>query len=90
MVDFFIQYNFNLVISYDGPPIENDKYRVFKNGKGAGAVVETAFDMIRDISEEYLLDHVLIQSVLAPEYDHDKVNEYFKSRSINECYGGVK
>lgn len=90
MIDFFIQYNFNLVISYDGPPIENDKYRVFKNGKGAGSVVETALDMIRDISEEYLLDHVLIQSVLAPEYDHDKVNEYFKSRSINECYGGVK
>ena len=32
MVEFFIRYHFTLAISFDGPPEENDKYRVFKNG----------------------------------------------------------
>ena len=59
-----IRYHFTLAISFDGPPEENDKYRVFKNGQGTGTVVERALDMIREISEEYLLNHVHIQAVL--------------------------
>ncbi len=46
--------------------------------------------MIREVSEEYLLNHVHIQAVLAPEYDHDKVGRYFEGRSLNGCYGGVR
>ena len=90
MVEFFIRYHFTLAISFDGPPEENDKYRVFKNGQGTGTVVERALDMIREVSEEYLLNHVHIQAVLAPEYDHDKVGRYFEGRSLNGCYGGVR
>lgn len=33
MVEFFIRYHFTLAISFDGPPEENDKYRVFKTGR---------------------------------------------------------
>jgi len=46
--------------------------------------------MFHEVSEEYLLNHVHIQAVLAPEYDHDKVGRYFEGRSLNGCYGGVR
>lgn len=89
-LNFLIQNNFSLTISYDGPPEENDKNRVFKDGKGTGRRIEEVLSMIRRISKPYLLNNVQIQAVLAPNYDHTAVDSYFRKRTIGESIGGVK
>lgn len=87
---FLIQNNFSLTISHDGPPEENDKNRIFKDGKGTSQRIEEVLSMIRRISEPYLLNNVQIQAVLAPNYDHTAVDSYFRNRTIGESIGGVK
>jgi len=89
IIEFCILHKIFLSISFDGPPEENDKNRVFKNGHGSGKVVEKALDLIKDMSNDYLLHHVKIQAVMAPEYNSADVYRYFEDRSCESHYAGV-
>lgn len=89
IIEFCVLHKIFLSVSFDGPPAENDKNRVFKNGHGSGEVVEKALDLIKEISDDYLLRYVKIQAVMAPEYDAAKVYKYFHDRSNGTHYAGV-
>lgn len=89
IIEFCVLHKIYLSVSFDGPPAENDKNRVFKDGRGSGKIVEKALDLIKEMSVDYLLRYVKIQAVMAPEYDAAEVYKYFDERSDKAHYAGV-
>lgn len=89
IIEFCILHKIFLSVSLDGPPSENDKNRVFKDGRGSGEIVERALELIKKISPDYLLRYVKIQAVMAPEYDQTEVYRYFSERTWADHYAGV-
>lgn len=89
IVKYFVDNKVYLSISLDGPQCENDKNRVYKNGKGSFAKVYEVLKFIRDKFPEYFKTSITIQAVAAPNYQIDNVNEFFYNMSDNNLYAGV-
>lgn len=76
VIQFFIENNFNVAISLDGPKELHDKNRVYSNGKGS-------FDDIMQncayIKEHYpsFFSKLSFLSIVAPGVDFACVNEFF-------------
>jgi uncharacterized protein len=80
----FIEYNFSLLVSLDGPKEIHDRYRVFPNNNGSFDLIKKNLELIRRIDENYFKEKVGFSIVLAPEFDLEKVYNYFKSENFSE------
>ena len=89
IADFLIKENIYVSISLDGPPIENDKNRVFRNGKGTGKIVENVIELLKKKSINYYKNRVKIQAVVAPNYNHEVVGDYFFQKSTDGKFSGA-
>jgi len=87
-LNFFIQHHFYLMVSLDGPQNVNDRYRLFKNGKGTFNRIMNTLAFIKSHDPEYFKKKVSISSVLAPPYN--TVNEIIDFFSNNEILKDVK
>lgn len=78
MVKFLAQNDYIIFASLDGPKEENDKCRVFPNGKGTYDVVMKNLRKIKDFDPDYFQRRVNILSVEADAHDIEKCREYFR------------
>lgn len=80
----FIKYDFSLLVSLDGPGEIHDRYRVFPNNNGTYDLIKKNLELIRRIDEDYFMKKVGFSIVLAPEFDLERVYNYFKSVEFSE------
>lgn len=89
IIQFFVSNNVYVFVSLDGPQEENDKNRVFKNGKGSFETVYKNLARLKKYDPGYFLSHVSIQSVAATNHDRGKCTEFFDNLAEeNEPYAG--
>jgi uncharacterized protein len=83
IVDFFIENNFAVSVSLDGPERVNDRYRIFGNGKGTFRRIMRNLEFIKNYNPEYYSRKVSILSVFAPPYDMlDEILDFFNSNEV--------
>lgn len=88
-VDFFIDNDFHLVVSLDGPRTEHDCNRVYARGRGTWERVMQTLEWIRDRDPRYLREHVMLSSVYNQETDLVAVNDFFAANVDWLPIGGV-
>lgn len=79
-----IQYDFNLLLSLDGPKEINDRYRHSTTGESAYDLVFKGISRIRDLDLEYYKRRVGISIVCAPEYHLPETLKYFQDEFFGE------
>ena len=87
IIDFFIDNNFYLMISIDGPEQINDRYRIFrKNGMGTYRTIMKNLEFLRNYNIDYYSQNVSISSVLAPPFDDvdETLNFFSKDKTLSE------
>jgi uncharacterized protein len=82
-IDFFIQHDFLLMVSLDGPEQINDRYRVTREGKGTFHTIMKNLEFIKAYNSDYYSRNVSISSVLAPPFENiDDILDFFSSDAI--------
>jgi uncharacterized protein len=87
IIDFFIDNNFYLMISIDGPEQINDRYRIFrKNGMGTYRTIMRNLEFLRNYNIDYYSQDVSISSVLAPPFDDvdETLNFFSKDKTLSD------
>jgi len=84
IIKFFIDNDFMLLISLDGPIQRHDRYRIFKNGKGSFNVVINKLKEIREMDIDYFNQKVGFSTIIAPPYnDFENIFSFFKNNFSN-------
>lgn len=85
MAEFFTRENFGFGISCDGPPEVQDAFRVFPDGGGSSAVVETT---IRRAMDTLPKGAVMVNAVYHPRTFSrlPEVVDYFSSLGVRQIY----
>jgi len=86
IIDFFIKNDFYILVSLDGPESTNDRYRLFKNGKGTFQTIMKNLEFLREYNNDYFSRRVSISSVLAPPFeDFDNILDFFsRDKTLSE------
>lgn len=89
-IDFLVGESFSVMLSVDGPPEENDKWRTLKGGRGTGRqVIQNAMALVgkqREAGQAPLC----IRATMAPgNSDMDRITEYFKSMGFERVMVGA-
>ena len=84
ILDFLVNNKVQLFASLDGPKEENDKCRVFQDGKGTYDTIVKNLRKIRERDEKYFKEHVSILGVQADEYDEDICQKFFKEGEFSD------
>ncbi len=82
MIAFFVENNFSLFISLDGPKDIHDRNRVRKNSAGTFDSVMNNLQRIKEYSPQYFADKVSYLSVLTPPYDFDALQSFFYNSEL--------
>lgn len=78
MLSFFVEHNFQIAISLDGPEEVHDKYRRFAiNGQGTHAQVIKKLKMIFDNNLNFYKSNVRITAVVDSDQDKKSLEQYF-------------
>lgn len=85
-IDFFIENDFALTISIDGPREIHDQYRVFPNGSGSFAPVFEGIQRIYEKDQEYFQRRMLFNCVIAPSSNFVLLQQFFDQHS--HLFGG--
>jgi uncharacterized protein len=75
--DFLAEHDFLSVISLDGPQSLHDRYRKTVNGKDTFERVIANLIDLNDRHPDYFKNRISINTVLAPPFDLDAINEFF-------------
>ena len=91
VLDFFIENDFFVTVSLDGPQQINDRYRRFKNGKGTFKRIMRALKFIKDNNKDYYSSRINISSVLSPPFDKiDEILDFFSTDiTLNDINGEI-
>lgn len=84
ILDYLVSNNVQLFASLDGPKEENDKCRVFSDGRGTFDTVVKNLRKIRKRDENYFKERVSILSVIADDYDRDACQKYFNEGEFSD------
>jgi uncharacterized protein len=92
ILDFFIENNFYILVSLDGPKQINDRYRRFKNGKGTFNRIMKNLKSLKEYNKQYFLRRVSISSVLAPPYDkiEETIDFFSNDKTLDEIKDKIK
>lgn len=74
-ISYFVENDFSLSISLNGPKKNHDAYRVYKNGRGSWDKILHNISLIRDFDEDYFQRKVAFICTLTPPF---KVLDCFK------------
>jgi uncharacterized protein len=88
ILNFFIENDFSVAVSLDGPQQINDRYRRFKNGKGTFKRIMKTLEFIKEYNKDYYSSRVSISSVLSPPFD--KIDEIIDFFSIDKILVEIK
>lgn len=77
IIEFFEQYDIQVIVSLDGPKEIHDKNRVFPNGEGT---FDSVINKIRDIRSRYpkFFRSISFNMVIDPQNDYGKIDELFQ------------
>lgn len=83
IIHFFINNDFNVMISLDGPKEMHNKNRVFENGKGS---FDTIMENLRYVKEYYpeFFKKISFNTVVPPENDYKCINDFFSANEVLE------
>lgn len=82
VIEFFIQNDFNVLISLDGPREIHDKSRVFRgSGKGTFDVIMKNLERVRAHYPEFF-SRILFSAVVDPTNDYECVNSLYQDYEI--------
>jgi uncharacterized protein len=85
ILDFFIENNFTLTVSLDGPKEVHDLYRLTSNLKPTHDIVERNLWKIRSANEEYFIHHIIFNILIVPHNeDLDLLDRYFHGSLFNK------
>lgn len=83
MIDFFINHDFRLLVSLDGPKSTHDRYRVFQDGGGTFDTIIKNLEFIREYNRDYFDRNVSVTCVVAPPFDNlDDLFDFFSSNPL--------
>jgi len=82
-IDVLIKYNFQLLLSLDGPKDIHDRHRVYHSGKGTFNNIKNNLELIKSRDKEYFEKKVGFSIVLAPEFKLHEVLRFFKSNNYS-------
>jgi uncharacterized protein len=74
-----VNYNFTLLLSHDGPAEISNRYRMFRDGKGAYDIILEKMELVKKISPDYFENKVGFSTVIVPEFHFREVVEYFRN-----------
>lgn len=77
VIQFLVKYDFNLMISLDGPAQCHDANRREMNGRPTWHKVTEALEAIKELDEAYYYSKIRIASVLSNATDIEQYYEYF-------------
>jgi uncharacterized protein len=82
-IQFFIDNNFNIMISLDGPKELHNTNRVFSNGKGS---FDKIMENLKYIKDKYpsFFKQISFNTVIAPDSDYKCINNFFDVNDIIE------
>lgn len=80
-IKFFVENDFQLMISLDGSKQEHDACRVFPNGQGSFDVVMQNLKRVKELFPDYA-SRIKISTVISPKADLNHTLEYFKSDEV--------
>lgn len=79
-IKYFVENNFNLLISIDGPENEHNKCRTFSNGEGTFDIIWKNVRLIRQINPKYFYNNVSFNAVYTELHDLEKINNFFNKK----------
>ncbi len=77
---FLREHGISLMVSLDGPPQEQDRYRRFANGSPTSRIVLDNLRKIRELDEEYYFKNVHLQMTINGNSDLLAIYEYFQDK----------
>lgn len=77
MMDFFVNNDFSVLISLDGPQREHDRDRILANGQGTFSQVFKRVQRFRERAPRFFGDRVAFSAVGTAETDMLAVNDFF-------------
>jgi uncharacterized protein len=80
IIRFLIRNRFELLISLDGPPDINDRYRVTPSGRPTSKMVEDKIAIIRQLSEPYFQEAVTFLSTTVSNVNIERIYRYFNKK----------
>ncbi len=83
IIEYFVKYNIDILISIDGPKDINDLQRFMVNGNGSYDKVIANINKIKEYYSDYFLEHVGINCVLLYPQMEDEVSA-FLTENFNE------
>lgn len=84
ILEFFINNNFSIHVSLDGPQEKNDRYRRTADKIGAFSSVYDTLKRIRSLNGEYFKSNVRLSVVIGPPYDIGELKEFFDNDPLFE------
>lgn len=77
MIDFFIEHNFKLLVSLDGPEENHDAKRVTQDNGGSFNIIYNNLKKIKEKNSDYFLRKVSFSCVFSPELSLQNVYDFF-------------
>lgn len=82
IMKYFFENNVKMAISLDGPKEIHDRYRISLENKGTFKKVYNNIKLIKKLNEDYFKRNILINAVLAPPYNLNKIKNFFLKNPI--------
>jgi len=82
MIAFFVENDFSLFVSLDGPKEIHDRNRVRSNNSGTFASIMKNLQRIKEYSPRYFAEKVSFLSVMTPPYDFDALQSFFYDSTL--------
>lgn len=81
--NFFVENDFSVMVSLDGLKEVNDRYRLFKNGRGTFKRIMNNLEFMKKQNPEYFYRQVSIACVFSPPFDkRDEIINFFSSQAV--------
>ncbi len=84
MIDFFIEHDFNITVSLDGPRFAHDSNRVFIDGTGTYDIVTHNLKKIHEKDPNYYAHNVSFNMVISPPFPVQVYDDFVCSSDLIE------
>jgi uncharacterized protein len=79
IIDFFVENDFKILISLDGPQKIQNRYRISRDGKGSFHRVMENLAFLKQYNSDFFFRNISIYSVLAPPFEFDEIISFFSN-----------
>ncbi len=91
IIKFFVENNFVITFSLDGPKCINDRYRKYIDNRGTFDTITNNLRSIYDYSHDYFKSNIFIKAVITPPYSYERILTFFRNDNLvsKAAYVGV-